>query len=419
MNTSRQRRVVITGIGLVTSLAIGRDAGWQQLIAGESGAKKIDRFDTTGFGVDFACQLPDSSAAVDLLGTRFCRTNDLFIQYALLAADEAWREADFGELSDDDKRRIGVYFGLGLGGLGTFEQNHALLLEKGPRRVSPYLIPSVLPNLAPGQVALQLGLRGPNMAIATACASGAHAVGEGFRTIARGDADVMLCGGTEAPITPVVVAGFSAMKALSRRNNEPERASRPFDAGRDGFVIGEGAAVLVLEELAHAQRREATIQAEVVGYGNTNDAYHISSPHPEGRGAAACIQAALDDAGWSPGQVQHINAHGTSTRLNDAIESAAIKCVLGSHARQVSVTANKSMIGHTMGAGAIEAAITVLTIARGVIPPTINYSEPDPQCDLDYVPNAPRAAHIDNALCNSFGFGGANACLALTRWTGS
>jgi 3-oxoacyl-[acyl-carrier-protein] synthase II len=413
----KARRVVVTGMGMVTPLGIGKEASWQRLIKGESGARVLDRFDASEYPVRIACQLPELECFKEAFGGRFCRTNDPVIQYGLLAADEAFKDAGFVDpLDDNEKPRFGVYLGLSFSGLSFFEQNHKALLESGPRRVSPYFIPSTVPNLAAGQVAIRFGLEGPSFAPVSACASGSHAIGEGFRDISRGYADVMFCGGTEAPITPIVVAGFAAMKALSKRNDEPTRASRPFDVNRDGFVLGEGAAVLVLEEYERARARGATIYAEVCGYSNTTDAHHISSPHPEGRGSSRCMKNAIEDAGWNPRDVQHVNAHGTSTRLNDSGETVAIKRVLGDQARNITVTANKSMLGHTMGAaGAIEAAITVLTLARGIIPPTINLDEPDPACDLDYVPHKARELSVDRALANSFGFGGANACLALAR----
>ena len=408
--------VVVTGIGLVTPLGVGRAVNWRRLCAGESAAGPLRRFDASAFAVQIACELDDQGAAEALLGRRFCRSSDPFVHYALLAADEAWHDAGLETPTEAERERCGVYLGVAFGGLSSFEESHSVLLTQGPRRVSPYFIPSVLPNMAAGQVAIRLGLHGPAMAPVSACASGAHAIGEGLRCIARGEADLMLCGGAEAPITPAVVAGFCAMKAMSRRNDEPARASRPFDADRDGFVIGEGAAIVVLERADRARARGARIYAKLEGFGNTNDAHHITTPAPEGVGAARCMEAALRDAGWSAERVEHINAHGTSTRLNDLSETQAIKRVLGERAWQVPVTANKSMIGHAMGAaGAIEAAVTVLTIAQELIPPTINLDTADPACDLDYVPKEARHAAVAAALCNSFGFGGGNVCLAFAR----
>lgn len=411
-----ERRVVITGLGLLTPLGVGADACWAALLEGRSGAAPISRFDASEHATTFACQLPDYDAE-PYINARLLRTLDPFVRHALVAAALAIADAQLPPPADEQAaERIGVYVGSGLGGVQTLEETCRALHERGPRRVSPYFVPATIVNLAAGQIAIRYDFRGPNLGPVSACASGAHAIGEAFHCLRRGDADVMLAGASEAAVTPLGLAGFNAMKALSRRNDEPQRASRPFDRDRDGFVLGEGAGVLVLETLEHARGRDARIYAELAGYGANADAHHITQPAPGGRGAARCMALALQSAGWSSERVDHINAHGTSTRINDISETKAIKAIFGARAGELTVTANKSMLGHLLGAGgSVEAAVTALTLACGIIPPTINLEEPDPECDLDYVPQVARELAVQAALCNSFGFGGTNACLALSR----
>ncbi|MBK6848587.1 MAG: beta-ketoacyl-ACP synthase II [Proteobacteria bacterium] len=411
------RRVVITGIGLVTPVGIGVDVAWPALLEGRSGAAPITLFDTKEFVTTFGCEVKDFDPTV-WIDKRLAKTLDRFTQFALAAAELARADAGL-EFGEDEADQVGVFVGAGLGGVSTLEETHTLLLERGPRRMSPYFVPAIIVNIAPGHISIRYGARGPNLSQVSACSSGAHAIGDAFRCIERGDADVMFAGGTEATITPLGVGGFNAAKALSRRNEEPQRASRPFDAERDGFVIGEGAGLVILELLERAKRRGARIYAEVAGYGLNGDAHHITAPSPEGRGAQRCMSMALRSARLQPSDIGYINAHGTSTRMNDAIETHAIKAVFGDHARRLAVSSTKSMTGHLLGAaGGVETSITALALARGVVPPTINYEHPDPECDLDYVPNQPRELRVDAALSNSFGFGGTNACLILKRYTG-
>lgn len=412
-----ERRVVITGLGLLTPLGTGVEASWRALLAGESGASEITRFSTDGMATTFACQLVDFEAR-DHLDARLVKSTDPFIHYGLVAARLALADAGLdGPADEAQAERWGVYVGSGLGGVGSFEANCRVLHERGPRRVSPYFIPSTIINLAAGQIALDHGLLGPNVAHVSACASGAHAVGDAFHVIQRDEADVMLAGASEAAVTPMGLAGFGAMKALSRRNDAPLLASRPFDRDRDGFVLGEGAGVLVCESLDHARRRGARIYAEILGFGATADAFHITQPAPEGRGAARCMRSALRSAKITAKDVDHINAHGTSTYYNDIAEAQAIQTVLGARTHEVPVTANKSMLGHLLGAaGAVETAVAALSLARQVVPPTINLDEPDPLCDLDHVRVSPREAPLRTVLVNSFGFGGANACVVLGRF---
>ena len=408
------RRVVVTGLGAISPLGLDFPTTWQNLVAGRSGVAPITLFDASAYKTRIAAEVKgfDPNAR---FGQREARRMDRFMQFAVVAAEEAVRHAQL-PLEAIDRQRAGVVMGSGIGGIGTMFEETRTLLEKGPR-VNPFLVPRMLADSGPGIVAIRFGLQGPNLAVVTACASGTNAVGEATHIIRRGDADVMLAGGAEAAITPLALAGMSVIGALSTRNDEPEKASRPFDAQRDGFVMGEGAAFLVLESLEHAQRRGARILAEVVGYGSTCDAYHITAPAEDGAGAALCMRNALQSAGLRPQDIDYINAHGTSTRLNDKSETAAIKTVFGEHAYQVPVSSTKSMTGHLLGAaGALEAAFCVQALQEGVLPPTINYEFPDPECDLDYVPNQARQAAIRYAMSNSFGFGGHNATLILRRW---
>ena len=412
---SSPRRVVITGLGLVTPLGVGLAVNWEALLEGRSGIGAITRFDVSRYATRFAGEVKGFDA-LQFIDRKEVRKMDLFIQYALVAAELAVRDAaiPLGLLEGD---RCGVYVGSGIGGIGSIEETHKVLLEKGPGRVSPYFLIQTIINEAAGQISIRFRSQGPNSATATACATSSHSIGDSFRIISRGEADIMIAGGAEAPITPLSLAGFSNMKALSERNDAPERASRPFDAKRDGFVMAEGAGILILEELEAAMRRNASIYAEIVGYGMSGDAYHVSAPAPDGHGAARVMQAALDDAGVPPSQVTYINAHGTSTPFNDKIETLAIKQVFGDHAYRIGVNSTKSMTGHLLGAtGGVEAAYTALCLKHQVMPPTINYENPDPECDLDYVPNAPRRAEILYGLTNSFGFGGTNGSLLLKRF---
>ncbi len=410
----QRRRVVVTGLGLVTPLGTGVEKNWDALIHGQSGVSAITRFDASAFPTRIAGEVRDFRAE-DFIEKKEIKKMDLFIQYTMAAADMAIASSGL-KIDDENAARVGVIIGVGLGGLPTIEEYHGLYLESGLKRISPFMIPKLIANLAPGQVAIKHGAKGINYTPTSACSSGGHAVGEAMRMIRHGYQDVVICGGAEAAISPTGVGGFVAMRALSTRNDAPERASRPFDKGRDGFVIGEGAGVLILEELEMARRRGAPILAEVAGYGTNGDAYHITQPSPEGVGASACMELCIADAGISPDAVQYINAHGTSTEYNDANETKAIKRVFGEYAARLPVSSTKSMTGHLLGgAGGVEAAYTVLALDRGVIPPTINYEERDPDCDLDYVPNVARRAPIKLALSNSYGFGGTNVSLAFRR----
>ena len=414
-NRATKRRVVITGIGIISPLGVGTQKNWEALLAGQSGIGLISRFDASRFSTKIAGEVRDFRS-LDFIDRKEAKKMDLFIQYALAAAQLAVEDAAISPaaLGGD---RTGVYVGSGIGGIGAIEETHKVLLEKGPDRVSPFFLVSTIINEASGQISIRFKAGGPNSATATACATGTHAIGDSFRMILRDEADLMIAGGAEAPITPLGVAGFCAMKALSERNSEPQRASRPFDAERDGFVIGEGSGILLIEELGHALRRGAKIYAEVVGYGMTGDAYHIAAPALDGAGAARVMQVTLKDAAIDPSDVQYINAHGTSTPFNDKIETAAIKRVFGDHARKIGVSSTKSMTGHLLGAtGGVEAGITALCIKNQVMTPTINYEHPDPECDLDYVPNTARPAEIVYGLSNSFGFGGTNGALLLKKF---
>ena len=412
---SAERRVVITGIGLISPLGIGTEKNWQAICQGKSGIGLISHFDVSQYTSKIAGQVKDFDA-LDFFEKKEMRKMDRFIQYAVAAAQLAVQDSgvDIARLEGD---RCGVYVGSGIGGIGSIEETHKTLLERGPGRVSPFFLVQTLINEASGQISIKFKARGPNSAIATACSSGAHAAGDSSRIIARGDADIMLAGGAEAPITPLGVAGFCAMRALSARNDEPERASRPFDAERDGFVVGEGAGILVLEELGSALKRDARIYAEIVGYGMSGDAYHVSAPSLDGEGAKRSMERAIEDAGIDPGEINYINAHGTSTFYNDKIETLAVKRVFGDHAYELSISSTKSMTGHLLGAaGGIEIGYTALCLKNQIIPPTINYEHPDPECDLDYVPNKSRPAEINYALSNSFGFGGTNGTLLLKKF---
>jgi 3-oxoacyl-[acyl-carrier-protein] synthase II len=412
-----RRRVVVTGLGLVTPLGTGVEKNWTALMSGRSGIDTISRFDTSDFASRIAGEVRDF-VAEDFIERREIKKMDPFIQYAFAAARMAM-DASRLRITAENEDRVGVMIGVGLGGIASIEQFHHLFLENRLRKVSPFFIAKVLPNLAPGQIAIHLGAKGANFAPVSACASGATAIGEAFRHIRHGYQDAVLAGGSEAALCGLGVAGFVAMRALSTRNDEPARASRPFDRARDGFVVAEGAGMVVLEALEAAQARGAEILAELVGYGANEDAFHITAPAPGGEGALRCMRQTLADAGLQPDEVDYINAHGTSTQYNDASETEAIKRLFGDHAARLAVSSTKSMTGHTLGAaGGIEVVYTVLALARGMLPPTINYEEPDPACDLDYVPNVARATTARVALSNSFGFGGANACLALRRWEG-
>ncbi|CAE6697157.1 beta-ketoacyl-ACP synthase II [Nitrospira defluvii] len=407
------RRVVITGLGLVTPLGTGVDKTWKALCAGESGIGRITRFDPTGYDAQIAGQVKDFDPA-QFIEKKEIKKMDTFIHYAVGASQLAVDDANL-TVSPEEATRVGVYIGSGIGGLGSIEHYHDVLKEKGPGRVSPFFIPMTIINLASGQVAIRVGAKGPNSCAVTACATGNHCIGDAYRLIQRNDADVMIAGGAEAAITPLGVAGFASAKALSFRNSEPTKASRPFDKDRDGFVLGEGAGVVVLEELEHARARGARIYAELIGYAMNSDAYHITAPPEEGEGAVRCMEMALKDAGVAKTDIGYINAHGTST-MADAIETKAIKHVFGEQAYRIPVSSTKSMTGHLLGAaGGIEAVFSILALHHGILPPTINLDHPDPACDLDYVPNQARPAKIQVALSNSFGFGGVNACLIFRR----
>jgi len=407
------RRVVVTGMGLVTPLGTGLEKTWKALCAGKSGIGRITRFDPTDYPCQIAGEVQDFDPAA-FIEKKEIKKMDTFIHYAVGASQMAVDDAGL-KVTEENAERVGVYIGAGIGGLPAIEHYHKILLEKGADRVSPFFIPMVIINLASGQVAIRLGARGPNSCAVTACATGNHCIGDAFRLIQRGDADVMLAGGAEATITPLAVAGFSAARALSRRNDDPTRASRPFDRDRDGFVLGEGAGVLVLEALETARRRGARIYGEVVGYAMTSDAYHITAPPEGGEGAVRCMELAIKDAGVSKDEIGYINAHATST-IADKVETQAIKRVFGERAYRIPVSSTKSMTGHLLGAaGGVEAVFSILAIHRGVVPPTINLEHPDPECDLDYVPERAREATVKVVLSNSFGFGGVNACLLFKR----
>jgi len=410
-----RRRVVVTGVGLICALGIGTEQVWEKLLAGTAGVGPITQFDASAFDCRIAAEIRDFDP-LNWIPKKELKKMGRFIQIAMAAADFALRMAAL-EITPSIADSAGVYIASGIGGFDVIEREHMKLLQGGPGRISPFFIPAAIINLASGMISIRYGARGPNSATATACSASAHAVGDSFRLIERGDAEVMICGGTEAAITPMGIGGFAAMKALSTRNDQPACASRPFDAERDGFVVGEGAGILVIESLEHAQKRNASILAEVVGYGMSGDANHITQPAEDGNGAYRVMQTALRDAGVEARRVGYVNAHGTSTPLGDAIETLALKRVFGEHAKKVPVSSTKSMTGHLLGgAGGLEAGISVLALRDQKLPPTINYVHPDPACDLDYVPNRARAADVEYALSNSFGFGGTNAALVFKRW---
>jgi 3-oxoacyl-[acyl-carrier-protein] synthase II len=411
------RRVVITGIGLVSSLGIGTAATWAGLIAGRSGVTRITRFDVSAYAAQIAAEVKDFDP-LNWIEKKDIKKMDLFIQYAVAASQFAMDDAKL-TVDAANANEVGVFIGSGIGGFITIEREHEALLKGGPRKVSPFFIPSAIINLASGQVSIRFGAKGPNLATCTACSASAHAVGESYEIIKRGDADVMIAGGSEAAITPMSVGGFGQLRALSTRNDEPARASRPFDKDRDGFIIGEGAGVLILEELEYARRRGATIYAEVAGYGSTSDAYHMTAPSEDGDGGRRVMAMAIRKAGITPDQVDYINAHGTSTPYNDRLETLAIKNCFGDHARKLVISSSKSMTGHLLGgAGGLEAGISALAVYHQVVPPTINLDAPDPECDLDYVPHTSRELPIRYALSNSFGFGGTNAALLFKKYEG-
>ncbi|MBX3331998.1 MAG: beta-ketoacyl-ACP synthase II [Nitrospira sp.] len=416
MSDQTARRVVVTGLGLVTPLGTGVEKTWKAICAGESGIGRITRFDPTGYDAQIAGEVKDFDPA-QFIEKKEIKKMDTFIHYAVGAAQLAVGDAGL-KVMPEEATKVGVYIGSGIGGLGSIEHYHDVLKAKGPGRVSPFFIPMTIINLASGQVAIRIGAKGPNSCAVTACATGNHCIGDAYRLIQRGDADVMVAGGAEAAVTPLGVAGFAAAKALSFRNDQPTKASRPFDKDRDGFVLGEGAGVVVIEELEHALRRGVRIYGEIIGYGMNSDAYHITAPPEEGEGAVRCMELALKDAGINRNQIGYINAHGTST-MADAIETRAIKQVFGEQAFRIPISSTKSMTGHLLGAaGGIEAVFSILALFHGILPPTINLDNPDPACDLDYVPNKARPAAITTALSNSFGFGGVNACLIFKRLDG-
>lgn len=410
-----RRRVVITGVGMITPLGIGTEDSWKGLLEGKSGIRKITQFDASNFPTQIAGEVEGFNPE-DYIEPKEIKKMDRFIHFAVAATSMAIKNSGL-KITAENAERTGVIIGSGMGGLHAIEHYHSVLLAKGPKRITPFFIPMLIINLASGQVSIRFGARGPNSAVVTACATGSHAVGDAFKIIQRGDADAMLAGGTEAVITPLGIGGFNAMKALSTRNNEPEKASRPFDKDRDGFVMGEGAGILILENLESAVERGARVYAEIAGYGMTADAYHITAPSPGGEGAARCMNAALRDAGAYPSDVNYINAHGTSTKYGDELETNAIKTVFGDHAYKLAVGSTKSMTGHLLGAaGGVESVISVLGICNDIVPPTINLDNPDPECDLDYIPHKPRKMTVRYALTNSFGFGGTNACLLFKKF---
>jgi len=411
-----KQRVVVTGMGAITPIGSDLDTLWNNLISGKSGVSKVTAFDASELPTQIAAEVKDFNPE-DYIDKRDARRMDRFVHFGLAAALKALQDAGLTVGTNADPERVGVIVGSGIGGLGTWEDQHTTLLEKGPKRVSPFFIPMMIANMASGHISMLTGAKGPNTTVVTACATGSHSIGDSFRIIERGDADVMICGGAEAAIRLVGMSGFCALRAMSTRNDEPERASRPFDKDRDGFVMGEGAGVLVLESLEHALRRGARIYAELVGYGMSADAYHMTDPAPGGEGAARCMRAAIKDAGLRLEEVDYINAHGTSTPVGDKSEIAAIKSVFGEHAKRLAVSSTKSMTGHLLGAaGGVEAIITALTIKHGMIPPTINVDNQDPECDLDVVPNVARHAEVRTAMSNSFGFGGHNATLIFKKY---
>jgi 3-oxoacyl-[acyl-carrier-protein] synthase II len=408
----KARRVVITGVGAVTPLGVDIRSTWEGIKTGQSGIDYLTRFDTAGF----TCRIGGEVKGFEpekYLEPKEVKRTDFFTQYALAATHMAIQDAALA-IGEESASRVGVVIGTALAGVNTIEEYHRVLLSQGHKKVSPFFIPMLLGNIAPGRIAIATGAKGPNTCIQTACAAGTHAIGEAYRLIQRGQADVVITGGTESPITPLVVAGFAKIKAVSRKNDPPQRASRPFDKNRDGFVVSEGAGIIVLEERESARRRNARIYGEMIGYGANSDAYHITAPPPEGETQAQCMRIALEDAGVNPEEVDYINAHGTSTPANDAAETKAIKRIFGAHSERLAISSSKSMVGHLLGAaGGVEAIFSVLSLYEGIIPPTINYETPDPECDLDYVPNHARRQELSIALSNSFGFGGTNGCLVF------
>ena len=412
-----EKRVVITGMGIISPLGIGVEKNWEAICQTKSGIGLITKFDTAEFASKIAGEVKGFNPE-DYIDKKEVKKMDAFIQYALASGKMAIEDSQL-KIDESNADRVGVLVGAGIGGLSTIEKYHSVLLEKGPKKISPFFIPMLIVNLAPGQISIYFGARGPNSSVVTACATGNHSIGEAFRIIQRGDADAMIAGGAESVITPLAVGGFCSMKALSTRNDDPERASRPFEKDRDGFIISEGAGVLILEDLQHALKRGSNIHAEIIGFGCNGDAYHISAPSPNGVGAAKCMEISMKDAGINYDEVDYINAHGTSTPLNDISETKAMKNVFKDHAKKVAVSSTKSMTGHLLGAaGGVEAIYSVLAIKHGVIPPTINYEVPDPECDMDYVPNTPRETKVRVAMSNSFGFGGTNATLIFREFTG-
>ncbi len=415
---NNRRRVVVTGMGLVSPVGIGIEENWSNLISGKSGIGPITRFDSSAFSTHIAGEVKNFHPE-DFISKKELRKMDPFLKFALVAAHYAMEDAKL-KVEPEISSRVGVVMGCGLGGLFTIEESHKLILESGPKKVSPFFIPMIISNMAPGLISIYHGAKGPNLSLQTACAAGTHAIGQAYHLIRDGSAEAMITGGVESTVTVLAVAGFNAMRALSTRNDDPEHASRPFDKERDGFILSEGSGILILEDLDFARARGARIYAEIIGFGVSGDAYHVAAPAPNGEGAARCMQMALDDAGIKPSDVQYINAHGTSTDLNDKYETQAIKTVFGDHAYKMAISSTKSMTGHLLGAaGGVEAAYTILTIYNQLMPPTINYEFPDPDCDLDYVPNVARKAQIEVALSNSFGFGGTNGTLVFRRWTGN
>jgi len=408
------RRVVVTGVGAVSPLGTGNQKNWDGLINGRSGIGHITRFDASAMPVRIAGEVNDFEAE-QFIDKKEIKKMDLFIQYAMAAAQFAMEDSGL-QITEENAERVGVLVGAGLGGLPAIEKYHIALMDGGYKKISPFFIPMLIINLAPGHISIKYGAKGPNVSSVSACATGTHSIGDAYHIIARGDADAMIAGGTEATVTPLGIGGFAVMKALSDRNDEPQRASRPFDKGRDGFIMGEGAGIVVLEEYEAAKARGAKIYAEVAGYGLTADAYHMTTPAEGGEGAARCMKMALKNAGVSPDQVGYINAHGTSTYFNDLNETLAIKTVFGDHAYKLMVSSTKSMTGHLLGAaGGLEAVISCMVLDKNIVPPTINYEEPDPECDLDYVPNTAREAKVDYVMSNSLGFGGTNATLLFKR----
>ena len=408
------RRVVVTGVGLISPLGSGNAKNWEALTSGTSGIAPITRFDASSFPVTIAGEVKDFNPE-DFIEKKEVKKMDLFIQYAVAAAQLAMDDSGL-VIDDANAERVGVLVGAGIGGLPTIEKYRSALLEGGYKKISPFFIPMLIINLAPGHISMRFGAKGPNLSSVSACATATHSIGDAYHIIKRGDADAMIAGGTESTVTPLGIGGFAAMKALSTRNDDPQGASRPFEKNRDGFVMGEGAGILILEEYESARQRGAKIYAEVVGYGLTGDAYHLTAPAPGGEGAARCMKMALKNAGVNPEEVSYINAHGTSTPMNDLYETMAIKSVFGNYAKKVMVSSTKSMTGHLLGAaGGIEAVYSVVAMRHGVVPPTINYHEPDPECDLDFVPNTARDAKLDYAMSNNFGFGGTNASLLFKK----